>query len=461
MKQKRVHIVTMGCQMNVYDSGQMLRLLAPLNYRHTSHPGRADLVIVNTCSIRQKAEHKVYSLLGRLARMKRKRPDLLIGVGGCVAQQEAHRLIKRAPCVDIVFGTSAVGRLAGLVQQAGSLGRPVVDVGPRDQGEPICIEGPVVEDGRVSAFVTVMQGCDNFCTYCVVPHLRGREASRRPEEILNEIRQLVRAGVREAALIGQNVNAYGKTNGLGLDFATLLERVNDVEGLRRIRFTTSHPKDLSDRLIEAFCDVEKLAPHIHLPVQSGSDRVLKRMNRRYGREFYLEKVSSLRSRRPNIAVTTDMIVGFPGEQDEDFEASVDLVRQAGFDAMFLFKYSDRPNTPASGFADKVDERVKQGRFSALLEVQEKITLRKNKALVGTTQEILVEGRSKKSPDQLTGRTPCNRIVNMAPDDIPAACAGDMASVRIIDAFSHSLLGRSVEMAQDKCAERFGGMSHAA
>lgn len=458
MKQKRVHIFTMGCQMNVYDSEQMLRLLAPLNYRLTSRPDKADLIVLNTCSIREKAEHKVYSLLGRLVRMKQQRPDLIIGVGGCVAQQEGYRLVERAPHIDIVFGTFALGRLCFLVQQVEDQKKQIVDINPRGESEPLYIKGPVFKTGNATAFVTIMQGCDNFCSYCVVPYVRGREVSRNPEEILEEIHGLVKNDISEVTLIGQNVNAYGKKNGYGCDFPELLEYVNNVKGLRRIRFTTSHPKDLSDRLIEAFCKADKLAPHIHLPVQSGSDRVLRRMNRGYTRDFYLKKVAKLRSVRPDIAISTDIMVGFPGEERVDFEATLDLVQQVGFDSLFLFKYSDRPNVPAAKSSNKVPEAVKAERFATLLEVQEKFTLKKNKALVGTTQDVLVEGPGKRSPNQLTGRTPCNRIVNFVDG---MARVGLIVPMKIIEAFSHSLLGNPVSKDHGEYPGENGGMSHAA
>ena len=461
MKQKRVHIVTMGCQMNVYDSEQMLRLLAPLNYRPTSQQDKADLILLNTCSIREKAEHKVYSFLGRLVRMKRLRPDLILGVGGCVAQQEGYSLVERTPHIDIVFGTFALGRLPSLVRQVEDQKKQIVDVDPRGASEPLCVKGPVFAAGRATAFVTIMQGCDHFCTYCVVPYVRGREVSRRPEEILEEIRLLVENGIREVTLIGQNVNAYGQKNGHGCDFPALLERVNDIEGLRRIRFTTSHPKDLSDRLIEAFRRLDKLAPHIHLPVQSGSDRVLRLMNRGYSRDYYLKKVAKLRNVRPDIAITSDIIVGFSGEERVDFEATVDLVRQVGFDSLFLFKYSDRPNVPAAKFSNKVPEALKGERFSTLLEVQGGVTLKKNKALVGTTQEVLVEGLSKKSPNQLTGRTPCNKIANFTDGTLGMARVGRILPVRIVEAFSHSLLGHPVGKGHGEYPGKNGGMSHAA
>jgi len=457
MKQKRVHIITMGCQMNVYDSEQMLRLLAPLNFRPTSQLHKADLIIINTCSIREKAEHKVYSLLGRLARMKRLRPDLMIGVGGCVAQQEGHRLFERAPHVDIVFGTFGLERLPSLVQQVNNQKKHIVDINPRGTSGLLCVTEPVFQTERATAFVTIMQGCDNFCTYCVVPYLRGREVNRKPEAILEEIRLLVKNGIREVTLIGQNVNSYGRKNGHGCNFPVLLEQVNDIEGLRRIRFTTSHPKDLSDQLINAFSRLDKLAAHIHLPVQSGSNRVLKRMNRGYTREDYLKKIAKLRSVRPDIAITSDIIVGFPGEETTDFEATVDLIQQVGFDSFFLFKYSDRPNVPAAKFSNKVPEAIKRKRFNRLSEIQGRFTLEKNKALVGTIQEVLVEGRSKKSHHQLTGRTPCNRSVNFS--DCTAR-VGQVLPVRIVEAFSHSLLGSSVKGHEEYVGEN-GGISHAA
>jgi tRNA-2-methylthio-N6-dimethylallyladenosine synthase len=451
----------MGCQMNVYDSEQMLRHLTPLNYRPTSQLKKADLIVVNTCSIREKAEHKVYSFLGRLARMKRLKPDLMIAVAGCVAQQEGYRLVERVPYVDIVFGTFAVGRLPSLIVQAKTRKGPVVDTGPRRDSEPLCIPGPVSKTGRPTAFVTIMQGCDNFCTYCVVPYVRGREISRDPDEILRETRLLVDSGVVEVTLIGQNVNAYGEKNGHGCNFPTLLDRVSEIPGLRRIRFTTSHPKDLSDQLIASFGRLAKLVPHIHLPVQSGSDRVLKRMNRRYTRDFYLKKVEKLRQVRPDIAITSDVMVGFPGEETIDFENTLDLVRQVGFDSLFMFKYSDRPNVPAVKFSNKVPDKVIGERFTILFGLQSGFTLKKNKALIGTIQEILVDGHSKRTPDQLMGRTPCNRVVNFTDDGDGMLRVGQMLSVEIIEAFSHSLLGQRVAEVKGEGAGEHGGMSHAA
>jgi len=457
LRPKGLHIVTMGCQMNVYDSQQMERLLEPMNYRPARDPEKADLILLNTCSIREKAEHKVYSLLGRLARLKRKKPGLIIGVGGCVAQQEGRRILERAPHVDIVFGTFALRRIPRLVWQVIEKKRRVVDIGATELVEPPCIRPSQFQRGRATAFVTIMTGCDNFCTYCVVPYVRGREVSRRPEAILKEIQYLVEAGVREITLLGQNVNAYGMKKGHGCDFPTLLEAVNGIEGLKRIRFTTSHPKDLSDALIAAFGSLNKLAPHIHLPVQSGSDRVLKHMNRNYTRDYYLERVESLRNVRPDIAITSDIIVGFPGEEEIDFKETLSLVETVGFDNLYIFKYSDRPNVAASRFANKVPDDIKSERFSRLLELQAGVTLRKNRSVVGTIQEVLVEGLSKKSDEQVTGRTPCNMIVNFPGTK---QLIGELVPVKIEKAFSHSLFGFPVNRREDHYGRK-GGTPYAA
>lgn len=457
MEPKRVYLVTMGCQMNVYDSEQMERILESVNYTPTSHIDKADLIILNTCSIREKAEHKVYSYLGRLARMKRRRPDLMIGVGGCVAQQEGYRLIERAPHVDMVFGTFAVKRLPGLIGQVNEQKRPVVDVDRTGTVEPSHIGPSASQAGRATAYVTIMSGCDNFCTYCVVPYVRGREVSRTPRGILEEIEQLVANGVQEVTLLGQNVNAYGLKNGHGCDFPTLLEEVNRIKGLKRLRFTTSHPKDLSDQLVGTFARLETLAPHIHLPVQCGADRILGRMNRGYTRGYYLAGIEKLRKARPDIAVTSDIIVGFPGEEEMDFEETLSLVESVGFDNLYTFKYSDRPKTPASRFSHKVGEAVKRERFSRLLELQTQMTLDKHRSLVGSIQEVLVEGLSKKMDHQMTGRTACNKVVNFSDG---AACVGQLVPVKIVEAFSHSLLGSPVMHGRQYSGDK-GGILHAA
>ena len=457
MKKKRFYIITMGCQMNAYDSEQMERLLSAMDYLPASRPEKADLILLNTCSIRQKPEHKVFSHLGRLAQMKQKHPGMIIGVGGCVAQQEKHRLLKRAPHVDIVFGTSAIGRLQTLVREVEKSRTQMVDVEGAPTSEPPVIKPLPTREKRATGFVTIMSGCDNFCAYCVVPYVRGREVSRKPDNILTEIKYLVASGVREVTLLGQNVNSYGRKNGHGSDFPALLEATDKVKGLKRIRFTTSHPKDLSERLVGAFARIEKLTPHIHLPVQCGSDRILKRMNRGYNKDLYLRKIDALRQVRPKIGITTDIIVGFPGETRQDFEKTLDLVKSVRFDNLFAFKYSDRPDVPSAKFSKKIDKMEKKERLAEVLEIQSKITLDKYKALVGTWQEVLVEGLSKKGDDQLTGHTPCNKIVNFVDDRVRI---GQVAPVKIVEAFSHSLLGQPKER-RGESPRKKGGLLHAA
>ena len=453
---KNLYIHTIGCQMNVYDSERIGILLAPLNYRLTSKIDSADLIIVNTCAIREKAEQKVFSFVGRLAGMKKKNPKLIISVGGCVAQQLGEKIFKRVPFIDVVFGTHAIGRLPGLIKQVEQERSRQVDVGGSD-GIELFDAPPVFSDeGKVSRFVTIMQGCDNYCTYCVVPYVRGREESRHPDNIIDEIQSLVNSGVREVTLLGQNVNSYGRKEGL-CRFPELLERVNAVDGLSRIRFTTSHPKDLSSDLCRAFRDLRKLCGHIHLPVQSGANHILKRMNRRYNRESYLDKIAELRHYTPEIAISSDFIVGFPGESVEDFEQTLDLIRTVQYDSIFAFKYSDRPGAPAADFEDKVLEEVKDERLKAVLDLQNDITLQKHRSLVGSTQEVLVEGLSKKmnpigdrsgdrkSADvQWNGRTPSNRIVNFEKGSKVSQFDGDLTGrlvrVHIHAAYAHSLRG---------------------
>lgn len=441
--------------MNVYDSEQIARGLRSLRYEMTSSIKNADLIIVNTCAIREKAEQKVFSFLGRLAGLKKKKPDLIIGVGGCVAQQEGTKILERVPHLDLVFGTNAIDRLPIAIQTIASKKCRIVDVEMSDQIKELNFVTNGIDNGEVSRFVTIMQGCDNYCTYCVVPYVRGRETSRNPENIINEIRCLVESGVREVTLLGQNVNSYGIKEGL-CTFPELLRRINDVDGLLRIRFTTSHPKDLSEDLIAAFKDLEKLCHHIHLPIQSGSNRILKRMNRRYTREIYLEKVDKLRNTCSEIAITSDIIVGFPGETRSDFNETIDLIGTVEFDGLFAFKYSDRPNASAARFSGKIPEDEKKERLQHVLDLQDNFTSSKNKALKGSIQSVLVEGFSKKQNRintqnssqgaQWTGRTSTNKIVNFYQSHDIASCdesvVGQMLNVRILQAFSHSLWGRT-------------------
>ncbi|QTA81742.1 Radical SAM methylthiotransferase, MiaB/RimO family [Desulfonema limicola] len=459
MKSRNLYINTIGCQMNVYDSEQIAGLLSTLGYKLTDFEKKADMIIVNTCAIREKAEQKVFSYLGRMADMKKKKPELIIGVGGCVAQQEGRNILKRVPWVDIVFGTHAIARLPEIVQRVESKRCRVVDI----EMTPGIDEFELPEINNqpdISRFVTIMQGCDNFCTYCVVPYVRGRETSRNPENIINEIKNLVKSGIKEITLLGQNVNSYGKKQGM-CSFPELLEQVNAVEGLLRIRFTTSHPKDLSQDLMYAFKNLDKLCNHIHLPVQSGSNNILKRMNRKYTRELYLEKVEQLRTICPDIAISSDMIAGFPGESDSDFNQTLELMKIVEYDSLFAFKYSDRPNAPAGSFSDKISESEKKARLKEILNLQEHYTLKKNKAMIGSTAEILVDGLSKRNTEilhnnelQFTGRTSTNKIVNFihnldkgcdtSKDDINNL-TGKIISIEITDGFANSLKGSPVDI----------------
>ncbi|MFZ0485239.1 MAG: tRNA (N6-isopentenyl adenosine(37)-C2)-methylthiotransferase MiaB [Desulfobacterales bacterium] len=453
MKTKYLYINTIGCQMNVYDSEQIASGLKSLQYEMTPFLEKADLIIVNTCAIREKAEQKVFSFLGRLAGMKKKKPDLIIGVGGCVAQQEGAKILARVPHLDLVFGTHAIDRLPSAIQAILSKKCRIVDIEMSDQIKELDVVTNGIDKEDVSRFVTIMQGCDNYCTYCVVPYVRGRETSRDPENIISEIRSLVESGVREVTLLGQNVNSYGMKEDL-CTFSELLRRINDIDGLLRIRFTTSHPKDLSENLIHAFKDLDKLCHHIHLPIQSGSNRILKKMNRKYTREIYLEKVEKLRNTCPDIAITSDIIVGFPGETRTDFQETLDLIGMVKFDGLFAFKYSDRPNASAARFSDKILEDDKKQRLQQVLDLQDQITTRKNKTLKDSIQSVLVEGFSKKqnqinTPDssqnaQWTGRTSTNKIVNFYKSDDTDPCnknvMGQLVNVRILKTFSHSLWG---------------------
>jgi len=440
---KHLYINTIGCQMNVYDSEQIARGMKTLRYKLTSFPDKADLIIVNTCAIREKAEQKVFSFLGRLDALKRKKPDLIIGVGGCVAQQEGAKILARVPHIDLVFGTNAIGRLPGIIEKIESKKCRVVDVEMTEEIEELDFISDKYDEGKITSYVTIMQGCDNYCTYCVVPYVRGKEASRYPEIIVSEIRNIVESGVKEVTLLGQNVNSYGKKKGL-CSFPELLTLVNEIDGLLRIRFTTSHPKDLSDDLIIAFKHLDKLCNHIHLPVQSGSNNVLKRMNRKYTREIYLEKVDKLRNVCPDIAITSDIIVGFPGEEVADFRKTLDLIKQVEFDGLFAFKYSDRPNAAATRFPDKVSEKEKKKRLQQVLNLQDHFTTKKNRALEGSTPLILVEGLSKKQSNSKK----LNRVNFFQSGDVVACdkiTRGQQINVRIVKAFPHSLWGEPVSI----------------
>jgi tRNA-2-methylthio-N6-dimethylallyladenosine synthase len=457
MVDKYLYLNTIGCQMNVYDSEQIAMRLAALGYQQTSSLDIADLVIVNTCTIRAKAEQKAFSFLGRLARLKKKKPGLITAIGGCVAQQEGEKVFKRIPYLDLVFGTQAIDRLPSLIQKIDKKRCRIVDIEQADKPHFPETQDSIASDSQLSRFVTIMRGCDNFCSYCVVPYVRGRETSRHPDVIINEIRQLAGSGLKEVTLLGQNVNSYGKKEGL-CSFTELLSKISQIEQLLRIRFTTSHPKDFDEDLINAFRSNEKLCDHIHLPVQSGSNRVLKRMNRKYTKELYLDKVAKLRDTCPDIAITSDIIVGFPAESEADFDETLELIRTIEFDGLFAFKYSDRPNAPAAKYGEKVSDQQMKKRLQILLDMQDNITKKKNQALVGTCLSILAEGFSKRQSSgnlnhphqaaQWTGRTSTNKIVNFSQAGSPESCdditPGQLVSVKIEKAYSHSLWGKPVE-----------------
>jgi tRNA-2-methylthio-N6-dimethylallyladenosine synthase len=439
---RRFYIQTFGCQMNDHDSSTLAGLLTFAGHVEVGCAEEADLIVVNTCAIREKAEQKVYSQLGKYNLMKKERPDILLAVGGCMAQGEGRKVLSRAPYVDLVFGTQTIHKVPAMVDKAAQLRRRLVWVEMPHAPEALESFYAFSRGEGPKAFVTVMQGCENFCAYCVVPLVRGREISRPSAELVAEVRRLAEGGVREVTLLGQNVNSYGLKGGDGVDFPGLVRRVAEVEGIRRIRFTTSHPKDLSDELIRLFADEPKLMPHIHLPLQSGSDRVLEAMNRRYTAAHYLSLVEKLRAVLPRIALTSDMIVGFPGETEEDFGATLRIMDQVVFDGLFSFKFSPRKGTRAASMDDALPEAVKDERLARLIERQNAHALEKNRAWIGSVRPVMIEGTSKNG-GQLSGRTPENKIVNFLCGDSadPAFGVGQEVEVKIEDAFLHSLSGR--------------------
>lgn len=432
--------------MNVNDSEQIAALLASAGYEATGQAQKADVIILNTCSIREKAAQKVYSRLGRFKDYKLENPDLIIGVGGCLAQQWGEKFFKKAPCLDIVFGTYSIQNVPELIKRVQKSSRRITDTAFGVEGR---FGGRLSRTvtGRSSAFVSIMQGCNNFCAYCVVPYLRGPEESREFADIVQEVENLAAQGVKEITLLGQNVNSYGQTLRIKADFASLLRAIAAVGGIERIRFTTSHPKDISPELIRCFEDVDILCEHIHLPVQSGSDKVLRDMNRRYTRADYLQKVSALRAACPDISITSDVIVGFPGETDADFAETIDLLDKIRFDNLFSFKYSEREGTAAAKFDNKVSERVKSARLKSLQLLQEQHTLVKNRSMLGKIWDVLVEKRSKGSAGEVMGRTRTNKIVNFAGG---SELVGKTLPVIITHAYQHSLHG---ELLQERKIDR--------
>ncbi len=437
---KKVFIKTFGCQMNEYDSAKMADVLgAAEGYEPTDDPEQADLILFNTCSVREKAQEKVFSDLGRIKHLKQK--GVLIGVGGCVASQEGEEIVKRAPYVDVVFGPQTLHRLPELLAERERQQHPQVDIRfPEiekfDHLPPARVEG-------ASAFVSIMEGCSKYCSYCVVPYTRGEEFSRPFEDVLTEVAGLADQGVKEITLLGQNVNAYrgalGDTNDIA-DFAMLIEYVAEIPGIERIRYTTSHPNEFTQRLIDVYAKVPKLVSHLHLPVQHGSDRILMAMKRGYTAMEYKSIIRKLRAVRPQISLSSDFIVGFPGETDEDFAKMMKLIDDVGYDASFSFIFSPRPGTPAANLHDDTPHEVKLKRLQHLQDVLDENVRRISASRMGTVQRILVEGPSRKNPAELMGRTECNRIVNFNGGPNSQRLIGQMINVTITEALPHSLRG---------------------
>ncbi|MBE0583308.1 MAG: tRNA (N6-isopentenyl adenosine(37)-C2)-methylthiotransferase MiaB [Desulfofustis sp.] len=448
MEHKTYFIKTFGCQMNIRDSEIIAQSLEEHGYRQSKTIEGASLIIINTCSVRAKAEQKLFSLLGALRKHKANHPALQICVAGCVAQQEGQMIIQRMPHVNLVVGTQHIYELPSLLQRAAVM--PTA-VNLSDTYEiPRYVPRPVIDrhgdmSDQFARFVTIMQGCNNFCTYCVVPYTRGREVSRKAFDIIDEVSILVAAGIGEITLLGQNVNSYGTTNPVSEDgapysFARLLREVSVIPGLRRLRFTTSNPKDLPDELISCFAEIDNLCPQLHLPVQSGSDAVLRLMNRKYRVADYLDKVDRLCGVRPDLALTTDIIVGFPGERDEDFQQTMDLLERVRYHGSFSFKYSDRPGTAAATFDGKCDEGVKSERLQIFQKRQDEISLERNREYIGSIQEVLLE---KVDSAEAFGRSPTNHIVHLESWP-PQAQPGDILRVSITSAGQHSMKGRAID-----------------
>ncbi|WP_035268270.1 tRNA (N6-isopentenyl adenosine(37)-C2)-methylthiotransferase MiaB [Desulfitibacter alkalitolerans] len=434
---KKYLILTYGCQMNERDSEVLEGYLENLGYCPASAEKDADIIILNTCCVREKAELKVFGKLGELSKLKKEKPELIIGICGCMTQQDEvyERIRDKAPYVNLVFGTYNVHQLPNLLLKIQNTDEPAYEIWEK--------EGDIVENNvsrridRIKAYVNISYGCDNFCTYCIVPHVRGRERSRTPDKIVEEISGLVKEGYKEIMLLGQNVNSYGKDLNSNLDFADLLVEVNKIDGLERIRYMTSHPRDFTDKLVETIARCKKVCEHYHLPVQAGSNKILKAMNRGYTREEYLDLVEKIQSISPNYSITSDIIVGFPGEGEEDFKDTLDIVERVRFDAAYTFAYSPRRGTPAAAMECQIKDEEKKERLHRLMEVQNKISLEKNMKLVGTNMEVLVESPSKTDSSRLTGRTRTNKIVNFSGEQ---SLIGTIINVKITKAQTWNLIG---------------------
>jgi tRNA-N(6)-(isopentenyl)adenosine-37 thiotransferase enzyme MiaB len=439
-KSKQFFIETWGCQMNEEDSEKLSGMLKKQGYTRALVREYADLIIFNTCCVRENAELKVYGNLWALKRLKEKNPELIIAVCGCMMQQKdmAENIIKKFPFVDIVFGTHNAYKFPEYLNRVKQEAKSVIEIQDKEDG---IIEGvPIDRESDLKAFVTIMYGCNNFCTYCIVPYVRGRERSRKPEDVEKEIEELISKGYKEITLLGQNVNSYGKDLEPKLTFAELLRRINKIDGIERIKFMTSHPKDLTVDVIEAIAECDKLCEYIHLPVQSGSTNLLKKMNRNYTKEQYLDLIGKIKEAIPNVAISTDLIVGFPGETEEDFEETLSLAREVQFDLAFTFIYSRRKGTPADEMEDQVDDVVKHDRFNRLIAVTNACAAEKNKEYDGRTVDVLVEGLSKNNETKIMGRTRTGKLVNFTGDK---ENIGKIVNVKITKANSFSLIGEQI------------------
>lgn len=438
---KYYNIITYGCQMNEHDSERLAGMLEEMGYQHTDQLENADIILLNTCIIRENAELKVFGKLGELKKYKRENPDLIIGIGGCMMQQDepVDEVYKKYRHVDLIFGTHNIHHLPNLIEKIEETRDRVVEVWDEEEG--LIPDLPSQRESKHAAWISIIQGCDNFCTYCIVPYVRGRERSRPVTSIVEEAARLAADGVKEITLLGQNVNSYGNDLEKESTFPKLLEELNKVDDLKRIRFMTSHPRDFSDELLDKIKNLDKVANHIHLPVQSGSNKVLKEMNRGYTREYYIERVKNIQAEIPEASVSTDFIVGFPGESEEDFEKTIELVKELQFDMAYTFIYSPRSGTPAARRDDQIDDEVKKERLNRLMDLQNRISYEKNQKLIGTTQEILVTGPSNNDPEVYEGRTSANKICFI---DKREDLVGELVKVKVESAKSWTLEGSVIE-----------------
>lgn len=434
------YIETWGCQMNEEDSEKISGMLIPMGYKKTIDKETADIIIFNTCCVRENAEQKVDGNIGALKNMKKQNPNLIIAVTGCMMQQEgmAKHIITKFPFVDIIIGTHNAYKFPQYLERIQSGESSIVEIWKKEED---IIEGiPIDRESNIKGFVTIIYGCNNFCTYCIVPYVRGRERSRSPEDIINEIKTMVAEGYKEITLLGQNVNSYGKGLIPEINFAQLLRSINNIEDIERIRFMTSHPKDLSIDVIEVIAEGDKICEQIHLPVQSGSTNLLNKMNRHYDRHQYLELVKNIKNNLPNVGLSTDIIVGFPGETEEDFAETLSLMEEVKFDLAFMYLYSKRKGTPADEMIDQIPDKIKHERFNRLIEVVNRTSAEKNKEYVGKIVEVLVEGYSKNDKSKLTGRTRTGKLVNFEGN---YKAIGELVSVQITNSRSFSLIGEEI------------------